>query len=65
MQYENGTITVSKNGEQMAQAAPVLRKIADSLGLSHLNGNGNPMNTRALGAAVLSKLNQNGSISIA
>ena len=65
MQYENGTITVSKNGEQMPQAKPVLRQIAEALGLSHLNGNGNPMNTRTLGAAVLSKLNQNDAISIA
>jgi hypothetical protein len=57
-QYENGTIIVSKNGAPQAQAKPALREIAKELGVSLLNGNGNPMNTRSLGAAILSTLNQ-------
>lgn len=55
-QYENGTITVSKDGLVEPNTKSALRGIAEALGVSLLNGNGNPMNTRSLGAAILAAL---------
>lgn len=55
-QYENGTITVSKDGVAEPNTKSALRNIAEALGVSLLNGNGNPMNTRSLGAAILAAL---------
>ena len=55
-QYENGTIAVTKDGQLLPQAKPALRDIAAELGISPLNGNGNAMNTRSLGAAILAAL---------
>lgn len=53
VQYENGTITVDVDGLRAPAAMPVLKEIAASMGVSPLNGAGNPMNTRQLGAAII------------
>jgi hypothetical protein len=55
-QYENGTIVVMRGDEPVRQAKPALREIAAALGVPLVNGNGNPSNTRQLGAAVLAAL---------
>lgn len=52
-QYENGTITVDVDGVRATAAMPVLREIAALMSVSPLNGAGNPMNTRQLGAALI------------
>ena len=54
IQYESGTIAVEVDGAPETVVMPILRKIADELGLSPLNGNGNAMNTRQLGKQRLS-----------
>lgn len=53
---ENGTITVFSEGKSMSPAKPVLRKIAAEIGVSLLNSNGNPCNTRQLGSLVMSAI---------
>jgi hypothetical protein len=53
LQYENGTMAVSRDGEVLPQAKPALREIAAELSVPLLNGNGNPANTRQLGSAIL------------
>lgn len=52
-QIENGTIVVLEHGVTVAIAKPVLRRIAHEVGVDILNGNGNPKNTRSLGADVI------------
>lgn len=52
-QYENGSIAVDTDGIREPIAKPVLRQIAATRGISPLNGAGNPMNTRQLGAAII------------
>lgn len=53
VQYENGTIVVEIKGARVPVTKPALREIAAELHLSPLNSNGNPMNTRQLGAAII------------
>src|SRR5262249_18271332 len=53
IQYENGTIAVIGRGARRPVVKPVLRDIAAELRIDLLNGNGNPMNTRQLGAAII------------
>jgi len=53
VQYENGSIAVETDGVREVVVKPVLREIAGVLGLSLLNGAGNMMNTRQLGAAII------------
>lgn len=53
LQYENGSIAVEASGIREAVAKPILRRIAETRGISPLNGNGNAMNTRQLGAAII------------
>ncbi|WP_246100485.1 DUF6998 domain-containing protein [Cereibacter sediminicola] len=55
-QLENGTIIVSRNGETISPAKPVLREIARDAGVSLLNGMGNPKNTRTLGDDIIEAL---------
>lgn len=55
-QYENGAILVEAKGEQVDPAKPALRSIAGEIGVDVLNGNGNPKNTRQLGADVIRAL---------
>jgi len=49
----NTTINVFQNGQPVVPAKPVLRSLAQALGISELNGVGKPMNTRQLGARVI------------
>jgi len=53
IQYENATIAVEVDGVRVSVVKPVLRAIAAELGLSPLNSNGNPFNTRQLGAEII------------
>lgn len=53
IQYENGTIIVQTNNVQVSVAKPVLREIAAAVGVNTLNSNGNPKNTRTLGADIV------------
>lgn len=53
MQFENGSIAVDTDGAREAVVKPVLREIAEARGVSPLNGAGNMMNTRQLGAAII------------
>lgn len=57
MQLENGTILVERNGQPESPAKPVLREVAVDIGVDILNSNGNPKNTRTLGADILTVLN--------
>ncbi len=56
IQYENGTIAVEVDGARVPVVKPVLREIAAELRLGLLNSNGNPMNTRQLGAAIIATI---------
>ncbi|MPZ29520.1 MAG: hypothetical protein GEV13_00735 [Rhodospirillales bacterium] len=53
IQYENGSIAVEVDGARAPVVKPILREIAAELHLSPLNSNGNKMNTRQLGAAII------------
>lgn len=53
IQYRNGTIAVEVDGIRQSVVMPVLREIAAELRMSPLNRNGNSMNTRQLGAAII------------
>ncbi|MWP36110.1 hypothetical protein GQY15_00660 [Rhodobacter sphaeroides] len=55
-QLENGTILVSRNGEVLSPAKPVLREIARDAGVSLLNTMGNAKNTRTLGGDIIHAL---------
>lgn len=55
-ELENGTIEVYVDGKLMPIAKPELRKLAAELNLSIFNVNGNPYNTRQLGAVVMNAL---------
>ena len=52
-EYESGTIQVEKDGVPEKIAKPALRDLATSLGVSLVNNNGNPRNTRQLGSEIL------------
>lgn len=58
IQYENGTIIVQTNNVQVSAAKPVLREIAAAVGVNTLNSNGNPKNTRTLGADIVRLLKE-------
>lgn len=53
MQFENGSIAVETDGVREPVVKPVLRQIARVQGISLLNGNDKPLNTRQLGAAII------------
>lgn len=55
-ELENGTIEVYVDEKLMPIAKPELRKLAAELNLSIFNVNGNPYNTRQLGAVVMNAL---------
>lgn len=55
-EFESGTVIVLKNGIKESTAKPILRTIAKDLGISILNSNENPMNTRQLGARIIKEL---------
>lgn len=54
--YENGTIKVNENGNELPMAKPVLREIAGSLGVDVFYGDGKKKNTRLLGSHILKAL---------
>ncbi|MBD0412946.1 DUF6998 domain-containing protein [Pseudoalteromonas distincta] len=56
VELENGTIEVFLNDELVTPSKPYLRDIAKELGVSILNGNGNPFNTRQLGSVLIKEL---------
>lgn len=56
VQYENRTILIEKDGKPQQVARPILRAIAKKIRVDHLNGAGNPKNTRTLGADIIRAL---------
>jgi hypothetical protein len=57
-ELETGSIEVLNDDVRIVPAKPVLRKLAVDLGVSLLNANGNPRNTRELGRQVLRRVTQ-------
>lgn len=53
VELSNATIEVWQDGTSLSPVKPVLRKIAEQLGISILNGNGNQLNTRQLGSTII------------
>ncbi|MGR3983341.1 DUF6998 domain-containing protein [Pseudoalteromonas sp. 1181_04] len=56
IELENGTIEVFLNDGLVTPSKPYLRDIAKELGISILNSNGNPFNTRQLGSVLIKEL---------
>ena len=54
---ENGKILVFEGEEPVVPARPPLGKMAAELGVSVINSNGNPRNTRQLGSLVIAAVN--------
>lgn len=50
---ESTTISVSRDGAAVSPVMPVLRQLAEQLGVELVNGAGGPLNTRQLGARVI------------
>lgn len=59
VELANGAIEVWKSGESLSPVKPILRLIAEKIGIGILNGNGNPFNTRQLGSVVIKQLEKN------
>lgn len=57
-ELENGTIQVLEGSDKISPAKPILRKIAEKLGISLFNSSGNPYNTRQLGSLVIKGLQE-------
>jgi hypothetical protein len=55
-EYENGTIQVHRNGENVSPAKPILRDAANQLGIALFRDSGTLKNTRQLGSEVIKKL---------
>jgi len=55
-QSGSGTIEVSRNGVVEKPTKPVLRELAETLGITQLSRNGTAMNTRRLGRKVINSL---------
>lgn len=55
-QSSSGTIEVSRNGIVEKPTKPVLRELAETLGITQLSRNGTAMNTRRLGRKVINSL---------
>ncbi len=56
IELESGTILIKKNKHYQEPVRPTLQSIASELGVSILNSNGNPFNTRQLGTHILNEL---------
>lgn len=54
--HEDTTIEVLEGTRNVSPLMPYLREVAQDLGLSTLNGSGNPLNTRQLGARVINAI---------
>jgi hypothetical protein len=57
IELENGTIAVFQDNSLVTPSKPYLRKIAKDLGVSIINSNGNPFNTRQLGSTLIREIN--------
>ena len=57
-ELESGSIQVLQNNKPILPAKPTLRSLSTALGLSLLNSNGNPMNTRQLGSLLIKQLKE-------
>ncbi|MDN5710452.1 MAG: hypothetical protein L0G95_13495 [Planococcus sp. (in: firmicutes)] len=55
-ELESGGIEVHEGEQKHQVVKPVLRKIAEALSIPIVNGNGNPYNTRQLGAVIIRAL---------
>ncbi|ENZ75285.1 MULTISPECIES: hypothetical protein [Ralstonia] len=55
-QCESGAIEVEQDGTQVQPVKPVLRKLAEQLGVPLQNANGNNLNTRQLGVQVMNAI---------
>lgn len=55
-EYESGTVVVLNGATIESAALPILKKMAKELGVSILNSNGNPLNTRQLGARIIHQI---------
>ncbi len=55
-ELESGSIEVYEGDRKHQVVKPVLRKIAEALSIPIVNGNGNPYNTRQLGAVIIRAL---------
>ena len=55
-QCESGAIEVEQDGTQVQPVKPVLRKLAEQLGIPLQNANGNNLNTRQLGVQVMNAI---------
>ncbi|HAS1563237.1 hypothetical protein PE051_01645 [Enterobacter asburiae] len=53
---ESGSIIVECDGNAVPVVKPVLRRVAEALGIDQNNSNGNPMNTRQLGGEIIKAL---------
>ncbi|MGY3703310.1 hypothetical protein BW731_02265 [Vagococcus martis] len=56
---ESGTIVLLENGKEVTPVKPVLRKIAQKMGVDINNGNGNLKTTRGLGNDIIKQLKNN------
>lgn len=54
--YENSTLELLEDDTPISPTLPVLREIARKVGVEILNSNGNPKNTRTLGADIIKVL---------
>lgn len=52
-ELESGTIELERNGTPVSPVLPILKEIAQELGVPVLNSNGNPFNTRQLGSLII------------
>ena len=59
-ELDSGSIEVLDGGVSVVPAKPVLRTLAVDLGVSLLNANGNPLNTRQLGSQIIRRATQPG-----
>ncbi|AUD13088.1 MULTISPECIES: hypothetical protein [unclassified Planococcus (in: firmicutes)] len=55
-ELESGSIEVYEGDRKHQVVKPILRKVAEGLSIPIVNGNGNPYNTRQLGAVIIRAL---------
>lgn len=56
IELESGAIRIESQGAPVTPAMPIIRDLAQTLGIPVLNANGNPINTRQLGSQVIRAL---------
>ncbi len=57
-ELESGSIEVIADGKKVDVVRPVLREIAEAIGVALFNSNGNPYNTRQLGTLLIKNLKE-------